>query len=631
MKLKLLILVIIFFSLNIMLVESQEGKCPPDCSSASKISDESYTNTESYKNDDFYRNSNPKKWNLKDPNFAYPKIPKEKYPELPYDSPNLDHSKLDPQKYICARGCCTCTLRIATTEGIQYSTDGVLHPRTGFANIPHNYPRETLFIATPEGIFVVLPEFPSKDLSYRIDPLKTGNVVLITNGQNVLFWRDPITAERVGIRDGQLYVPSNTKWNLRGIDIKSTGNEVFVYFDGISHKGNYVSLGKNNFIADGNKFDLEFSTANKYVRVFGDPPLTQKESIENRILISRMEDRDLLWQDDYLYFSLGDGKEKNGRFELFNKENYNDLSILKTDGYIRMWNDRNDVTIDGKNFWSRYYQPYFVPPGFGQGSVSMQLIADDDSSKLWTFDENRRIFPLTTKQAAEIGSLRSEILKNHNIILHGFFDLEYLSDFNKALFNMEKSLGTDFREVERVKGKKIEVIEGDKRLSKKSIVASTYVGENQVFFAKDFRIGEPYRISAYTLADQKAATESEPLTHEVGHLLTSEDLLNKFRTINAKYDIRVSEYSGKSETNPVGFSPTSYGKTDIREFAAELFATLTDEKEWFTSVSQHVKDQPFWNQLGKDAALKYRTELRAAWEEEIRKYQKQGVQKTKNP
>lgn len=620
MKSKILIVIVICFVLNIIIVNSQ-------------ISEKSYLDTNSYKDKKFYANSDPKKWNFLDPNFDYSKIPIEKYRDLPYDSPNLDHSRLDPQKYVSAFGCSSCTFRLATAQKLTYSSNGVSHPKTGLAKIPSNYPPNTLFVATKEGIFIILPKTDEK---FRLDTSNIGSATVITNNQKVTLSNGITMNGRLSFNDNQAYLEKNNELLLDGIKPKSRNNDILIYFDGKPHQGNYVSYGGKNLIAEGNNIDLEFTTDNKLVKMFPSKDKLQEFA-----------------QDDYLSFSIGDSKSKNGKIEFNNRDERNLLTLLRvnkdleTNGYVRMLNDRNGLIIDGSKVTNNYYEGYtgYFARFLGdstkphEGAVSMQMVAGNDKEKVYVFDENRRIFVLnnnqkylhplsgqpTEKKLLELmDELREKIGKQHNVVLRGFFDVDDLETFESSLSLMKEKLGIDFSKVEDVKGKKIELLEVEKRLSSDSSRAYMFFTSQdpQVFWPAIQKGGDSYRLSAYPYTP--GVGSGFGLVHETGHILRSPELDEKFIKTGKEVGIDFGGTQIKFYTRvsgPEELFPSGYSKRNIYEFQAEIFATIVEYPSWFEELTPVEKKRNLAPYEIKKI-IEARQAFRDIWLEELEKYKK---------
>lgn len=616
MNSKFLITIIICFILNILLVNSQEAKCPPDCSDASKITETSYLDSNSYNDKKFYENSDPNKWNFNDPNFDYSKIPLAKYKELPYDNPSIDHSRLDPNKYICAMGCCTCTFLLRTTQ-VKYAVGGAIHPKTGLARIPGNYPPNTLFIATNEGIFIGLPKI---DEQSKLDISNVGSATIITNNQKVTLSNGLTIDGRLSFKDNQAYVSKNDELTLEGIKIKPKGNDVLVYFDGQQHQGNYVSYGEKKLIAEGNNFDLGFTGGNKLVKVFDDRSIL-KGTTYSALIYKSPE----LLQDDYLYTSIGDGRAKSGKIVFSNKEDRNLLSLLETSGFVRIWNDRNDITIDENRVIQNYYKTL---PTIREGSVSMQMIAGEDTNKVYTFDENRRILVLTSGQAIRMDELRQNILEKHHTTLIGFFDETHLWEFTRSFERMEKS-GIDFSKYKEIKGKNLEILENDLKSVPYSHedTISTVTTSGRVNWLARTRVAENYRITSYGEDVSRFDTKTS-LIHELGHVLDRENRENLEKNVIEKgKEFGMSLTPGTENKGPNELFPSDYSKKNIREFQADTFEMIIRRPQWFTDPYEggFDKDREFFIRLREPVSnkvLEQRQAFRDIWLEELKKYKK---------
>jgi hypothetical protein len=467
-------------------------------------------------------------------------------------------------------------------------------------------------VATGEGIFVIFPE--KLNPTYKIDISNIGSATIITNGQNVYLSNGLVINGRLAFIGNQPYIPQNSELWLEHINIKNRGNDILVYFDGQRHNGNYISYGSNNLIAQGNNFDLEIEPFNNLVRMYGDSRLTSKPKFA---------------QGDYLYFSIGDQKSKSGFLELTNREDKNLMPLLQTDGYVRMWNDRNDVAISGQKIENKYY---WTIPKIREGSVSMELIADGDASKVYNFDENRRIFAIDKESSDRINEWRSYILTEHNVRLRGFFNEYDLVGFSASLNSMKEVLGIDFTKVERSKKQKIEIIESDRKLEPDphtpASVYMIYQGDVDVWWNADRSKGEPYKISAYSYEEKPGGIFT--LTHEVGHVLTTERLINSFKKIGASYDIYFSTDKKTGNSGPFGYAPRAYSETDVYEFIADIFTYTVHYPKWFNEFPTKLTKNPALSSLTPEQLIKAKQAFRDAL---IRELKEQDVltETAKNP
>lgn len=612
MKSKILVGIFIFLYL-IPLVNSEESKCPPDCSSPSKLTEESYFNPDSYKNKDFYKNSDPKRWDFSNPNFDYNKIPLEKYKELPYDNPSIDHSRLDAQKYLCSMGCCTCTL-LQRTGRVKYSAGGIMHPVTGLANIPGNYPPKTFFIADRDRILVVLPQ-----TTREVDISDVGSSTILTNKQKI-----PLS-NGLTIDDGKLsftnnkpFVAKNDQTKIEGINIEPKGNDVFVYSDGKEHQGNYVSYGQKSLIAEGNNFDLEFLPDNKFVKVFRDNIL----SAYAKFYTGKNFELEQA-QSDYLYMSLGDENTKVGEIKLTNREDKNLLPLLETNGFLKLWNGGNYVTADGDKISQNYYS---VTQGTLHGSVSMQVIVGGNDEIGYVFDENSRIISIDKERMIQLDRMREDILKDHNTKLTGFFSFDSLRSFDISLMGMEQNLGIDFSKFEKITGKKLEILDTGNyfylRNSNQALASVSPYGENPIILwrsnDKAHEDGN-YRVLSYTYATlaDTLIYYFDYLPHEFAHILVklNPSLNYEFQKVAVQNDVFLSPFS--FNYGPDEVFPSEYAKTNIDEFEGELLQKMALNPQWLYNPNANFPKPPVSSKV-----LKTRQAFADVFRKELQKYKK---------
>ncbi|MBI2653554.1 hypothetical protein HYX02_01960 [Candidatus Woesearchaeota archaeon] len=588
MKRKILVILAMVFLFNIILTysQTQDVKAIPSCSDPTKITEQCYSNTNSYLDSKFYQNSDPKKWNFRDPNFDYNKIPVNKYKELPYDNPNLDHSKLNPNKYIAAFGCPSCSFNLF--KQVRYSKNGVFHPKTGFARVPTGYPPSTLFISREEGIFIVMPQ--KIDEKFKLDTSDIGSATIVTTlynrNQKITLSNGAAIKGWIGFSNNHPFVPKNFELIVDGVKIKPKV-DVALYFDGREHQGNYVSFeGQKKLIAAGNNFDLEFTPENKLVKVFYEPKIRE------------------LAQRDILTMSVGDGISKSGKISFINREDQNLLSLLNVKGFLRIRNDGSETTVDGTKVKQNLIQISLTE--FFQDivldftdAVSMQMVVEEDLKKVYTFDEKRSIKVMSIEQARKLDLLRENILKQHNVILTGFFDENSLTDFTKSLKNIKERLGIDFFAFERIKGKKLEVFEY-LQIEKKYGVATAHSEEAIIRWVLDTRTRNDILTSRrYT---NKELDFSEAFTHEVGHILFSDQSIVQ-RIIAKSAEYKMTQFSlGGSTLLPSDIIsalvnrlagrdtlllfPTFSSLRNIDEFIGEIFYTMVHRPQWFTDPSE---------------------------------------------
>jgi len=595
MRLKILITLMMFFVLNILLVNSQEG-CPPDCSSSSKITDKSYLNPEAYKDKDFYKYSDPQRWDFSNPNFDYNQIPLEKYKELPYDNPSIDHSRLDSNKYICAMGCCTCTFLLRTTQ-VKYAVDGVKHPKTGLAKIPSDYPPLTLFIADRDRIIIVLPSIGQ----HKLDISNVGSATIFTNNKEVILSDEVAVNGKLSFIDNQPYVRKNDEITIDGIKINPKGNDVYVYFDGLQHKGNYVSYGQKNLFAEGNNFDLEFLPENKLVKVvqlYKGAIEELKSKISISLGISKPINPEIL-QNDYLYVSFG-GNGKSGVLKLNNRENANLMPMLETKGYLRVLNGQQDIIIDD-NMVRRIAVPFSKFKVY-RDSASMQLSTpqspNSDISQvdeifgslpkpIYTFNENNGMEIIPEENAKKLDELRTTILEKYQVVLNGYFDKPVLEDITTGFKNIE-ALGIDFSKYEQANGKKIEMLEQTIKITNLKDVLSAFktvatANEPTSIISWNPIIFRGPRTSPYT-QEEESNIRIESTVHEVGHILL-EQSYQKLIDAGNKFGMHLDTKKGNFEPlnkGPEYLFPSYYSKFNAGEFNTELFTTMVRNSKWFT-------------------------------------------------
>jgi len=240
--------------------------------------DYDYGSDDSYNDADFYSDSDPNQWDydkvdwdkvdysrqdLYTSSDFYDNIPDNRYNELDYTqveySKITDHSKIDESKYFSDMGCSGCSLDRGGQD-LQFSEDGISHPKGSFVSVPGSYPPNPIIIADSERIIVVLAESVS-----GLDIPSTDDVTIDTNNQDVLLSDGTEINGRVSSQNGQVYVSKGDQAHINNIEITASYGNVDVYFDGEEHSGNYVSLGEKNIIIQGDNFDVTFNEGNDYV------------------------------------------------------------------------------------------------------------------------------------------------------------------------------------------------------------------------------------------------------------------------------------------------------------------------------------------------------------------------------
>jgi len=183
-----------------------------------------YNREELYSEGHIYQNLNDN---------AYQKL---NYNYINYTHHNFNQSRISGSKYLLDKGLKNSKLYIANKKiTIQYSKNRITHPNGDFVSIPGPYPNRTQFQFFQERIKIILPK-------------NTTNIDDILAGVKQGTYEDSIEifSEEIGnlnFINGQAYVKGGEEACFNYYCIPAQDNDVFIYFDGQEHEGNYVSLG----------------------------------------------------------------------------------------------------------------------------------------------------------------------------------------------------------------------------------------------------------------------------------------------------------------------------------------------------------------------------------------------------
>ncbi len=241
--------IIVFLAFAVLV----KAACPPDCSTSTSITTQSYNTEAAYTNQDFLTNSDPAKWN-----WAY--IDASNFAKIwanPKIQDAFNENDAAREKYLQMQGCAGCSLKKETgyTGKLTFSKEGIMHENQDFCSIK-NYPGSSTFTANEHGITITLPE---KTSSLNI-PSKSDTVTIDTAKNNVTLSGENIPAGtningQMRFSNGQAYVKLGAENAVRingaGVSFESTlgetaaGNEMKVFFNGLPHTEiteDYVSI-----------------------------------------------------------------------------------------------------------------------------------------------------------------------------------------------------------------------------------------------------------------------------------------------------------------------------------------------------------------------------------------------------
>jgi len=285
--------------------------------------------------------------------------------------------------------------------------------------------------------------------------------------------------------------------------------------------GNYVHLGKTEIEADCLGCSLNF-IGNNYFPV-------------NRRLID--------YQDDLMKINIGNMENKRGKLIATFKENQ--LPEIRNEGWIRIENDDNKITVDGKKVIKELFKESytykikkliketFPDKDFSilgdlkskKGSVHSVLITDD---KTYIFDESQNVWSAKKGFIDKTIKKRNDLVRDYGIKIYGYYSLTELDLFSQGFKSIEDKFQIDVKKlgIKSTKGKNspsksIEIIERDDRF-RGTKLASVSVGfVNHIFWSPDPKHGLkiPSRVSLNQFNSDRDDQYKSVLPHEVGHIV----------------------------------------------------------------------------------------------------------------
>ena len=237
-----------------------------------------YANNNNYQNPDFYRDpdSDPSQWDWTQVNWAvfdferadvydvpefYANLPVERYSDLDYRLvPDFelyipDHSLIDGNKYVQDFGCVRCSFETEsyseeTEEGMLltdeadnliYDADGsIFHTITGQYIYAGEFPTGVSFLATFSGFEV---RYPAEIMVLEV-PEHGGWYTIAIEGREMEYEGNTVNGY-LSFQESQPYVKEGRLLTINGISISNFATEegTDVYFDGLEHDGDYISIG----------------------------------------------------------------------------------------------------------------------------------------------------------------------------------------------------------------------------------------------------------------------------------------------------------------------------------------------------------------------------------------------------
>jgi len=274
LKMKNTIIYLFFFLLFVPSFSAQE-ELPEEAVMEETSYD--YTDQNNYQNPEFYRDtdSDPSQWDWMQVNWAvfdyeradvydvpefYANLPVERYSDLDYRLvPDFelyipDHSLIDGNKFVQDFGCVRCSFETEayfdeTEEGLLtgeadnliYDADGsIYHTIAGQYIYPGEFPAGVSFLATFSGFEV---RYPAETTVLEV-PEHGGWYTIAIEGREMQYAGNMVSGY-LSFRESQPYVKEGRLLTINGISVSNFATEegTDVYFDGLEHEGDYISLG----------------------------------------------------------------------------------------------------------------------------------------------------------------------------------------------------------------------------------------------------------------------------------------------------------------------------------------------------------------------------------------------------
>lgn len=658
----LIVILLLFLIANFIINAQQEpNKCPPTCT-AENINDDSYKNQDSYNNEDFYKNSDPNKWDYN--KVVWNKVPLNKIPEVPTDKIvyaelnneqkmilTVEQIKTNFDKIDNLNDVNLERTRKAISEKYQVTVgdfgesasfkNGVLQANFGkqeHVTVSNEVYKDGFLTITKNGEIVFIPKKEITNLH-----IPKGDALTIKNLENPSNFQDYKVKGTFKVND------DNTITFLKGqtatidaIEVNPILNDVSLCKTRSVCSGNYLFLSKKELSAEGKGFSIRFLGGNNYLNVF------DSEGFYNAYS-----------QNDFKKIYLGND-EKKGKIEIKTKENL--LPEIKTDGWVRIENDENILTIDGKHVKKDLFKKsidYRLYSAINlestdelkakRGSVNSAVIADNDNKKVYISDESQNLHILDRNKFEITNNYRESLSEKYGLSFTGYFSNLELVIFSTQLGAIENEFEIDFKKMtikyEEMKFP-IEIIELDKRMRDVAKQPEAFVDfqfPQSIFWVpfsdlSNSQTGRRIGLSKWTPPSEKTFYYRDVLAHELGHVVdglssphTVEERINNIELIqitplsesfkkkaeefgvkfvpefdeNKKYILKEEIVSG-----PDDLFPTDYSKTELSEMIAEYAKKTFNYQDWFTDpqVSKKIRNQ--------------RQALRDVFLEELKKYKK---------
>lgn len=433
---------------------------------------------------------------------------------------------------------------------------------------------------------------------------------------------------RLSFENGEPYVKKRDNLIINGVKVDSILNDVKLC--SIDCSGNYVLLDDGGLTAEGNGFILSFLDDSNYLDV----------------------DTGLEKDEKSIY--LGDFDKKSGKVVIRAEEYL--MTSIKTDGYVEMNNDGNNLVIDGDKVRKKvikkidsYYEYKNENPREQKGSVPAVVIADNDYEKVYSFDEDQTMRVESYKNYEQQNEKRLQMAKDYSIGFQGYFSNLELDIINEEAETISKKFDIDFNKLNK-DGEPLKITEYDRRFVKPSTQASTFTAyPNRMTWTPSENLDNlktERRLIFFKFIPQEEQKKfmyyKEVFGHELGHsivgfsnpydveemrsnpdFLLGGEVREKWRKKADEFGINVNPvvetdlFSGQSFivdreilSYPEGLFPSDYSTESLAEHQAEIFRWMIHEPEWFTDpdVSEEIRKQ--------------RQEFRDIFLEELKKYKK---------
>lgn len=171
-----------------------------------------------------------------------------------YIQSGFDHNRVDIDKYFSDLGCSGCTFDKGDYE-VEYSNKGISHAGD-YVSIPGNYPSNPLFIATGDGITVVI----LGDVDAELEIPATDSFTLDTDGTVVILKEGAEVNGKLSFKNGQAYLDRYDKVIINNVYI-DTNYEAAICFDKCIDSKSYKMVITFTDTTLEYKSDFEYSSA----------------------------------------------------------------------------------------------------------------------------------------------------------------------------------------------------------------------------------------------------------------------------------------------------------------------------------------------------------------------------------